>query len=86
MPGKPTSGNRTSARGKPTRVRWRVSKEAAKRLDSELAWATEEVQDAVLSEIILRTPGDLFRVAAECVREMGGAGKIAEPEDKPIII
>lgn len=86
MPGKPTSGNRSGARGKPTRVRWRVSKEAAKRLDSELAWATEEVQDAILSEIILHAPRDLFRVAAECVAEMGGAEKIAEPEEKPIIL
>jgi hypothetical protein len=83
MPGKPTSGNRSGARGKPTRVRWRVSKEAAKRLDSELAWAAEEVQDAILSELILHAPHDLFHVAAECVREMGGAN---EPEDKPIIL
>ena len=86
MPGKLTSGNRSGARGKPTRVRRRVSKEAAKRLDSELAWATEEVQDAILSEIILHAPRDLFRVAAECVRDMGGPEKIAESEDKPIIV
>ena len=86
MPSKPTSGNRSSARGKPTRVRWRVSKEAAKRLARELEWATEDVQDAILSEIILHAPRDLFRVAAECVRDMGGAEKIAEPEEKPIIL
>lgn len=66
-------------------MRWRVTKEAAKRLDSELAWATEEVQDAILSELILHAPRDLFQVAAECVRDMGGAEKIAEPEEKPII-
>jgi len=69
-----------------TRLRRRLSKAAARKLDDELAWATEEVQDAVLSEIILRTPGDLFHAAAECVRDMGGAEKIAEPEDKPIIL
>lgn len=86
MPGKSTSGNRSSARGKPTRVRWRVSKEAAKRLDAELSWATEDVQDAILSELILHAPRNLFQVAADCVRGMGGAEKIAEPEDKPIIL
>jgi len=86
MPGKPTSGNRSSARGKPSRVRRRVSKEAAKRLASELEWATEDVQDEILSVLILHAPRDLFRVAAECVRDMGGAEKIAEPEEKPIIL
>ena len=86
MPGKPTSGNRGGARGKPTRVRRRISKEAARRLDKELEWLTEDVQDDVLSEIILHAPRDLFRVAAECVTEMGGAEKIAEPEEKPIIL
>lgn len=83
---KPTSGNSTAQRGKPTRVRRRLSKEAAKRLDSELAWATEDVQDAVLSELILQAPRDLFRVAAECVRDMGGAEKLAEKEEGPIIV
>jgi hypothetical protein len=84
MPDKQHGGARAGA-GR-TRVRWRVSKEAAKRLDSELAWATEDVQDAILSEIILRAPRDLFRAAAECVAEMGDAEKIAGPEEKPIIL
>ncbi len=69
-----------------TRVRHTLSKEAAKRLDSELAWATDDVQDAILSALILHAPRDLFKVAAGCVRDMGGAEKIAEPEDKPIIL
>ena len=86
MPGKPTSGNRTSARGKPTRVRRRLSKDAARRFDAEFAWATEDVQDEILSALILHAPRDLFQVAAECVAEMGGAEKIAELEEKPIIV
>lgn len=83
MPGRSTSGNRSGVRGKPIRVRRRVNKEAARRLDDELAWAAEDVQDAILSQIILHAPRDLFRVAAECVAEMGGAEKIAEPEGTP---
>ena len=86
MPGKPTSGNRTSARGKPTRVRRKLTKDAAKRLDQELAWMTDDMQDEILSALILHAPRDLFQVAAECVAEMGGAEKIAELEEKPIIV
>ncbi len=86
MPGKQTSGNRSNKRGKPTRVRRKISKDAAKRFDAEFAWATEEVQDEILSALILHTPRDLFHAAAECVRDMGGAEKIAEPEEKPIIL
>lgn len=88
MPGKPTSGNRTGARGKPTRVRRRLSKEAARRLDQELAWATEEVQDEILSEIILRMPRDWWSVAAEVARDMGldAVGRIPDETGKPIIL
>ena len=82
MPGKPTSGNRTPRRGKPTRVRRRISKAAARRLDAELARLTEDVQDEILSDVILQTPLDVFRAAAEAWREMG-----PEPDDdKPIIL
>lgn len=70
-----------------TRVRRRISKEAAKRLDQELAWLTEDVQDEILSELVLHAPQDLFRAAAECVAEMGGKdGSIPGGDDKPIII
>lgn len=81
MPGKPTSGNRTARRGKPTRVRRRLSKEAARRLDAELAWATEDAQDEILSTVILLTPVHIFRAAADAMREMR-----PETDDKPIII
>lgn len=70
----------------PRRIRRKISKAAAKRLSDELEWATEDVQDEILSELILHAPRDLFNVATECVRDMGGADAIAQPEEKPIII
>lgn len=59
MPGKPTSGNRTAQRGKPTRLRYRLTKEAALKLKL-LAWqqygrpTTDEEENAVLTALILQ--------------------------------
>jgi hypothetical protein len=61
MPGKPTSGNRTAQRGKPTRLRYRLTKEAALKLKL-LAWqyygrpATDEEEDQFLNRLIHNTP------------------------------
>lgn len=57
MPGKSTSGNRTAQRGKPTRVRRRISKEAALAIRL-IAWhrfgrpTTDEEEDRVLEQLI----------------------------------
>ena len=58
MPGKPTSGNRTAQRGKPTRVRRKLTKPAALALKL-IAWqrhhrpTTDEEEDAILSELVM---------------------------------
>lgn len=87
MPGKPTSGNRTALRGKPTRVRRRLSKAAAARFDKEFAWATEDAQDAILSELVLHAPRELWDVIREITQEMGIVdGQISDDTGKPIIL
>lgn len=88
MPGKPTSGNRTGVRGKPTRVRRRLSKDAARKLAAEMEWATEDMQDEILSELIIRAPREWWDVATEVAREMGlnEAGRILDETGKPIIV
>jgi hypothetical protein len=81
-----SGGARANAgRKKGPRRRQELTKDAA---DTLWEYADEWGLPAgeLLSALILRTPRDLFHVAAECVREMGGAEKIAEPEEKPIII
>jgi hypothetical protein len=68
-------------------VRRRLSKAAARRLDQELAWATEDVQDEVLSEIVLHAPIELFQAATQLARDMGVKdGAIPGGDDKPIIL
>lgn len=57
MPGRSTSGNRTAQRGKPTRLRRRISKESALALRL-IAWhrlgrpGTDEEEDRVLEALI----------------------------------
>lgn len=71
-----------------TRTRRKLSTAAAKRLDAELAWLTEDVQDEVLSALIERAPRDWWAVAFDVAREMGldKDGRIPDETGKPIII
>lgn len=51
-------------------MRRRISKDAAKRLSDELGWAAEDERDAILSELILHAPRDLFHAAADCTHDI----------------
>lgn len=86
--GKPgNKGNTSGARykGGPPRKSYKLTKAAAKELKA-LAEEWEVDAAALLSHVVLTAPRNLFQVAADCVREMGGAEKIREKEDKPIIL
>lgn len=62
MPGTLTSGNRTAQRGHPSRLRRRITKTAARKLDA-LAIEWEIDADDLLSAIIECAPRDLFQAA-----------------------
>lgn len=57
---KPTSGNSTDARGKPTRVRLRISDEAGKKLNR--AWKARSLEepgiteDEIVNDLIMQMP------------------------------
>lgn len=63
-----------------TQVRRKLSKAAAKRLAAEWDWATADVQDEILSTLILHAPPDMFAAAAAAFHEL------AAHADPPIIL
>ena len=71
-----------------TRLYHKLSKAAAQRIDKELSWLEEDVQDEVLSILIQRAPRDWWEVAIEVAREMGmdADGRIPDETGKPIIL
>lgn len=82
----PRGGKRVGAgRRHSAPTRRTISKIAATELD-KLAEEWEVDADALLSQIVTGTPKDIIRAAADCIRDMGGAAKLQEPEDKPIIL
>ena len=86
MPGKPTSGNRTARRGKPTRVRRTISKDAAHALDNEARRLNIEA-DRLLSALVLTADAATWAAVREIAREMGMEnGAIPDETGKPIIL